>query len=389
MRNYNNFNNIGFISAGTGTGKTMASMMILDELIKSDRCPKYCLWLCPASAVEQVKNQFKLSGFKYEQTYYHCIVNGSTKQPIKPYQVTIITHDEVKNQQNRHYNVEEILTKYVRDSFVVLDEIHLSFNSSKRGSAMYNYALQSKFFLGISGTFFSVGDMNMYLKWLQLAVPFEIDKHNYFIALGSIVSVSIGNDVKIKRQKIVVEMTSPEKSKYYSVVPSLMGGTSKAIDIQLAKQYSLDAIERKMMEMVTEFKSKGEPVFLVLETINRARTFVNNLPGNFRTFIIHGNKTISYNLEDSIDQEYDLIIATSRKAEGYGLTRISKMITTTYFSNQATRKQLEGRLDRFGQTKEVTIYTVVSGLMRYIYDRYEHERNVMEIVKSLEKRYNQ
>ncbi|MCP4122826.1 MAG: DEAD/DEAH box helicase family protein [Bacteroidetes bacterium] len=389
MRNYNNFNNIGFISAGTGTGKTMASMMILDELIKSDRCPKYCLWLCPASAVEQVKNQFKLSGFKYEQTYYHCIVNGSTKQPIKPYRVTIITHDEVKNQQNRHYNVEEILTKYVRDSFVVLDEIHLSFNSSKRGSAMYNYALQSKFFLGISGTFFSVGDMNMYLKWLQLAVPFEIDRDNYFIALGSIVSVSIGNDVKIKRQKIVVEMTSPEKSKYYSVVPSLMGGTSKAIDIQLAKQYSLDAIERKMMEMVTEFKSKGEPVFLVLETINRARTFVNNLPGNFRTFIIHGNKTISYNLEDSIDQEYDLIIATSRKAEGYGLTRISKMITTTYFSNQATRKQLEGRLDRFGQTKEVTIYTVVSGLMRYIYDRYEHERNVMEIVKSLEKTYNQ
>jgi len=56
-----------------------------------------------------------------------------------------------------------------------------------------------------------------------------------------------------------------------------------------------------------------------------------------------------YNSDSNYVPDYKVVIVTKRKAQGYTLTRLSVMLTSVYPSNNATREQLAGRINRLGQ----------------------------------------
>ena len=62
------------------------------------------------------------------------------------------------------------------------------------------------------------------------------------------------------------------------------------------------------------------------------------------------------------------LITTPKYDTGYTLTKISRMYRGVYFSNQATRSQLIGRIERTGQLKDVKVITVHSGVLSLIYN---------------------
>jgi len=71
---------------------------------------------------------------------------------------------------------------------------------------------------------------------------------------------------------------------------------------------------------------------------------------------------------------------------GYNLTAIKTMITGVFFSNQATRTQLEGRILRFGQISPfVDFITVHTGILSYVLDKYENTRSLEKIISDLSK----
>jgi hypothetical protein len=57
------------------------------------------------------------------------------------------------------------------------------------------------------------------------------------------------------------------------------------------------------------------------------------------------------------------------------------MITSVYFSNEATREQLEGRINRIGQTNAITILTYHTGVLSYILEHYKKSRNMSQALK--------
>ena len=58
------------------------------------------------------------------------------------------------------------------------------------------------------------------------------------------------------------------------------------------------------------------------------------------------------------------------------------MVTSVYFSNQATREQLEGRINRIGQTSpNVRIIIYHTGILSYIHEKYEKARTLSEALK--------
>jgi len=66
------------------------------------------------------------------------------------------------------------------------------------------------------------------------------------------------------------------------------------------------------------------------------------------------------------------------------LTAYSVMLTGVYFSNAATREQLERRIVRIGQPEpEVDIVTVHTGILSYIHARYQTVRSLSAALKSL------
>ena len=81
-----------------------------------------------------------------------------------------------------------------------------------------------------------------------------------------------------------------------------------------------------------------------------------------------------------------IVITTIRHSAGYTLTKFRIMITSVYFTNQATREQLEGRINRIGQISPmVRIITIHTGILSYVHERYEKVRNMAEALKGFAK----
>ena len=81
-----------------------------------------------------------------------------------------------------------------------------------------------------------------------------------------------------------------------------------------------------------------------------------------------------------------VVITTIRNSTGYTLTICNTMIQSVYFSNQATRTQIEGRIIRTGQLSPyVNIVTIHTGILSYILKNYEDARSLEKVLGDLAK----
>jgi hypothetical protein len=101
-------------------------------------------------------------------------------------------------------------------------------------------------------------------------------------------------------------------------------------------------------------------------------------------FLIDSKSTL-YLAPGSADaKRYKVVITTVRKCEGYTLTTLQTMVTSVYASNNATREQLEGRINRPGTPyKKLYMYTVHAGILSYILERYDSARSLSEAIKAI------
>ena len=81
----------------------------------------------------------------------------------------------------------------------------------------------------------------------------------------------------------------------------------------------------------------------------------------------------------------DVIITTKKQSAGYTITKSNRLITSVYFTSEATREQLEGRINRIGQIKDIDIIIYHCGLLSYIYEKYKKVRNMSECLKGFAK----
>lgn len=79
-----------------------------------------------------------------------------------------------------------------------------------------------------------------------------------------------------------------------------------------------------------------------------------------------------------------IIVVPLSKCEGYSLTKMAVMIRSVYPSNNATRVQMEGRINRIGQrAEEVTYYTVHGGLLTRILNDHTAAKSIHNVLEAL------
>lgn len=89
-------------------------------------------------------------------------------------------------------------------------------------------------------------------------------------------------------------------------------------------------------------------------------------------------------VKSKLTPDYKVVITSIQRAEGYTLSRLGAMVTSVYPSNQASREQMEGRINRMSQKREeIWHYTVHCGLLSSIMKNHENARNLSEALKSL------
>ena len=73
-----------------------------------------------------------------------------------------------------------------------------------------------------------------------------------------------------------------------------------------------------------------------------------------------------------------------RQCEGYSMTRMGVQLSSVYPSNQATREQMEGRINRYGQHRSSVRYRLVhTGVLSVMWRKQIRAANLSAALRSL------
>lgn len=189
-------------------------------------------------------------------------------------------------------------------------------------------------------------------------------------------------------------MTPDETDAYKRLVGPILGGTNKnpkIEDINRAMEVCYTTTTRSLVELTIDKIAAKTGVMLVAKNISHqehlAKLLISRGVKQEDIFLITKDKTL-YFTDESVESgkvhDYKVVIVPIQKSEGYTLTRLKTMITGVYPSNNATREQIEGRINRISQkSKTVDFITVHTGILTYIMNKHVDARNLSKALQNI------
>lgn len=348
-------------------GKTLIVMYYLKYRIERGDMPKYCVYTLPRAAIESISKQIEAFGLKYQ-------VNG---QQLLPYCINLIHHDQLR--------LNDDLKKYASEMIFINDEFHKTLNKTQRTSMALEISRLSNDFICLTGTLIKDNNIQDLIKWLEQNVEFEINQHNFWVGIASMISKKLSTKVIVNRYEI--EAIIKESEKYKQLVPLSLGGyhhNPDTNDFRQACQICWQSSLHKMVELTIYYIRAGERIMLVAKDIESQEEMKRMLmsQGLNESFIFSINKSNVIDLPYQDPRNYYVVITTPTYSEGYSLSKMGITITGVYFGNQATRDQLEGRMNDVNQLRtEVMIITVHCGILSHILKKYDNVRSFSMAVK--------
>lgn len=352
------------INITVGLGKTLIVIRYFLYLESKGLLPNYIVFSLPNSALEGVKKQFEASGFR--SNVLDMRKTGRGNKTILPGVVNYVFHDHM-----RMGDFADQMGNIMSESFFVLDEMHYCLaDNTQRTSKALVFAKTAARFIGMTGTLIMNDKHAQLIEWLKLVTKFEVDEKNYYTALGMLISSRIETNVQVVREEVHVDLTPKEKEVHDK-------------SFENAVRVCYDVVSEELIELAVEYVNKRVGVFIVAKDKDKQEYIARSLKdrGVARMHIITKDNPINYEPGDK--RRLQVIITTPQHSTGYTITGMHTMLTGVYFSNQATRDQLDGRLNRIGQpSTSITIVTVHCGLLSYVLAKYDHVKSVADAIKS-------
>lgn len=356
-----------------GMGKTAIAIEYIRYLISNNKMPKYCVWTGPPSSIDNIIKEFQR--YRMDAIQVGC---RSSESELEPYKINIVQHDHMRKLHHK-------LKLAAPNTLFIVDEFHKTMAKTIRTSVALELVKLSYDFVAMSGTIIkgTGSDMKELFVWLQQIVNFEVTDKNYIVAISELISKKITTNVYVDRINISADIKNPNK--YYASVPLVMGGTASNIDFKTALECSYDSTMDELVYYILEYVGVGEKVFVAVKDTKRQNYLYNRIKDKVSKVYLITNKTpITLKPEDNSD--ISVIITTKQHVEGYTLTDRRVALYELFFANQSIYEQLDGRLNRIGQpSDEIRIITIHSGVLSYIYKKYNAARNLSETLKGFAK----
>jgi len=348
-----------------GAGKTLIVLKYAQRLIESNKMPKYFVYTLPLGAIATVTKEIEMMGFEINL----LDPRGNKKKLIvQPYVINLIGHDHMKND---HFH--EQLLKYGQELFLVVDEVHLCINPTKRTTAMLKITKLCYKFIGMSGTVIKDRNIKFLIPWLEQLVTFEVTEHNFWIAMTSVVSKKIDLNLPTTREVISIDLTQTEQVKHSQYLQTKnYEGFRKAVII------ARRACTNLMLADALDLYDQNKVSFVVLDTKANQTLFQDKLiksgVSENEIYLISSKSPINYDFTDRLT--YRILITTVSSSTGYSITKANYMLTSVYFTGQHVRDQMEGRLIRPTQKNHVYLRTYSAGILDMILKNYNAVRNM-------------
>ncbi len=358
-----------------GLGKTLIVSSVIGWMIRERKMPKYFVYSLPPSAMDSVTKELERGGFTVNQVKY----TAKTKTNMfKPHCVNMIAHDNMRV-------ASEHLVSLAPECFFVIDEFHLTMNDTKRTSIALEMAKLSHNFIGLTGTLIKDKSSKGVIEWVSQVVEFEVNEKNYWVAIAALVSRKIALPIPQERVFKEIEMSAAERHEYLGTIEKKFGGRASSTNFSAATKICYSVIQRGIIDLTLRLATPDNPrpVFVVAKDVGAQTAMREEFERKGkRVFCVSSKQSITLTPGDA--KIYDVVITTCTHSTGFTLTQSDTMITAIYFSNQATRDQLEGRVLRMGQTApKVSIYVLHTGLLTYTMKHYEDARSLRQSMEDL------
>ena len=382
-----------FIWATVGLGKTMSVLSYLQYRKENNLLPLYIIYTLPESAIKSIIQEIKyfdvpinliipLADIQQRRTKYteKGVTISQSCEPI-PFAINLIEHDHLRR-------CEETLTRIAPKSIFVVDEVHKTLNDTKRTSVALEIAQLSRDFIVLTGT--PIIDNNTYklIEWLEQVVPYEVNAKNFWVAANSMIAKKLNTGVKVIEEEIVAPFTKEEENRYKNLVPPTLGGTNvkpSQHDWMAATDVCYDSANREMIRQVQEFINQNRGVMLVAKDgkhseILHKMVIKGTTVSSEDIYVMKSGDSI-FLTDEAVSEgkihDYKVVIVPIKKAEGYTLTRLSAMVTSVYPSNNATRTQIQGRINRVSQRRPEIDYRIVHvGVLTAILRNHNQAKNL-------------
>lgn len=307
---------ISFIWLDTGLGKTKIILNYLREINDEEEMPKYVIWVSAKSSLVNIQSQSYQDGFKAK------VVKSTTE--IQEGHINIISHTRFIKFDT------DSLVAILRRSVFVLDECQLAFSDSMYGNSCHNAVELAAKAINVTGTLYRSETALKYLgRFMAINYNFKITDDNFLVVVNDIIS-----------KKVEVPITSH----YEDIV------TPSPIISLVDKIRQLNSQDLAVFVAVTSAKEQTKVVNLLEKYGISYEVFDSRQ--DYGPDYYPSERGPAY-IEDGMSP---VVITTLANVEGYNMNRYAHLVIHAEMTNEAVRKQLEGRIRRADNTANDIYY---------------------------------
>lgn len=234
---------------------------------------------------------------------------------------------------------------------------------------------------------------------MEQIVDFEVNEKNFWVAANGMIARKVNTKVKTYHKDVLVKMKRKTFKKYAQYVPPTLGGDNSypsQKDIRKAFDICYKVCDRGMVKEVCKFLEKNIGVMLVAKNAQHQdileKLLIKKGVSPVDIYKLLGDGSIHFTddtVKSGTTPDYKVVIVPLSKSEGYTLTRLGAMVTCVYPSNQATRQQLEGRINRLSQHRKKIYYkTLHTGILTYVLQKHNNAASLEAVLQNIAKDIN-
>ena len=396
--NFQNGKKGSFVWLTLGSGKSLIVLRFFAYLNSIGKLPNRILYTLPAGALTSLAGEISMMGFNVVllspvlrkansiKVGDKIIPTARTVKDINKFTVMLIEHDHLRK-------ISDELVAYMPDTIMVVDEVHKGLGDTLRTSALLNCALLSYHFVAMTGTPTVDSNTSKLIPWLKMISNYPVSQRNHLVAINSMISDSVNVGKRVEERIKISKILRADRKKYEYLLPERYGGANRGHITQSIlnnlMQYCYNACDVDMINDAAMYIKKGRGVFIVAKDNahqDRLLKGCNSQLPDVSTFCITNKASLNLT-DDSValgQTDYKIVITTMNRSEGYTLTRLSVMLSSVYFSNEASRTQMRGRINRIGQNNDHVNYVLyMAGLLEEFHNRYKDAKNVTSVLASM------
>ena len=303
----------------------------------------------------------------------------STARQCQAYRIIVIEHDTLRK-------VKHDLMTFMPRALFAIDEVHkCMYTGTQRTGATLELAKASLECVAFTGTpVLNAGSGKLLIPYMEMIVPFNVNTRNFTVAANAMVAYKMETGVGRKETLIdpwdhnCTKTSQEQRIRHDALLFGHNGSPGGDLTGALALCY--EACTPVMIQETLARVETQEGVLLVANTTEHQRQLAKALidavrnrecfpKTPLRIFCMslsadgfptaettHAHVTVRSDLHltnDAVQQgrevDYSVVIVRRDQCEGYTATRLGAMVSSVYFTNQATREQMRGRIDRITQ----------------------------------------